>query len=51
MDVEYVLGSGDPDSVDGVYIPAWHTGYVDGTAPHVIEAVTANCKKSRMWCG
>ena len=40
LDTEYVLCSGDPDSVDGVYIPAWHTGYVDGTAPHVIEAVT-----------
>ena len=40
LDAEYVLCSGDPDSVDGVYIPAWRTGYVDGTAPHVIEAVT-----------
>ena len=40
LDTEYVLCSGDPDSVDGVYIPAWHIGYVDGTAPHVIEAVT-----------
>ena len=40
LDTESVLCSGDPDSVDGVYIPAWHTGYVDGTAPHVIEAVT-----------
>ena len=40
LDTEYVLCSGDPDSVDGVYIPAWHTGYADGTAPHVIEAVT-----------
>ncbi|MBQ1264748.1 MAG: hypothetical protein IIY04_04950 [Oscillospiraceae bacterium] len=35
LDVEYVLCSADPDSVDGVYIPAWHVGYVDGTAPHV----------------
>ena len=40
LDTEYVLCSGDPDSVDGVYIPAWRTGYADGTAPHVIEAVT-----------
>lgn len=38
QDVQYVLCSGDPDSLDGVYIPGWHTGYVDGTAPHVIEA-------------
>lgn len=26
LDVEYVLCSGDPDSVDGVYLPALHTG-------------------------
>lgn len=36
-DVEYILCSGDPDSLDGVYIPALHTGWVDGTAPHVLE--------------
>lgn len=36
-DVEYVLCSGDPDSLDGVYIPGLHTAWVDGTAPHVIE--------------
>ena len=40
LDVEYVLCSGDPDSVDGVYLPALHTGYAAGTAPHVLEAVT-----------
>lgn len=39
LDVEYVLCSGDPDSLDGVYFPALRTGYVDGTAPHVQEAV------------
>ncbi len=37
LDVEYVLCSADPDSVDGIYIPQWHVGYVDGTAPHVQE--------------
>ena len=37
MDVQYVLCSGDPDSLDGVYIPALHTAWVDGTAPHVCE--------------
>ncbi len=36
-DVEYVVCSGDPDSLDGVYIPQKHVGFVDGTAPHVIE--------------
>ena len=39
-DTECVLCSGDPESVDGVYFPALHTGYADGTAPHVLEAVT-----------
>ena len=37
MDVHYVLCSGDPDSLDGVYIPALHAAWVDGTAPHVVE--------------
>lgn len=36
-DVEYVLCSGDPDSLDGVYIPALHEGFVDGTAPHAAD--------------
>lgn len=36
-DVEYVLCSGDPDSLDGIYIPELHRGWVDGTAPHVTE--------------
>ena len=35
LPVEYVLCSGDPDSLDGVWLPALHTGFVDGTAPHV----------------
>ena len=38
-DVHYVLCSGDPDSLDGVYIPALRVAWVDGTAPHVIEPV------------
>lgn len=36
-DVEYVLCSGDPDSLDGVYIPAIGAAWVDGTAPHIGE--------------
>ena len=35
--VEYVLCSGDPDSLDGVYLPEKKLGYTDGTAPHVQE--------------
>ncbi len=34
---EYVLCSGDPDSLDGVYIPSLGIGYVDGTSPHCID--------------
>lgn len=37
-DVEYVVCSGDPSSLDGVYIPELRTGYVDGTAPHTADA-------------
>ena len=37
LDVHYVLCSGDPDSLDGVYIPALHQAWVDGTAPHAAE--------------
>ena len=37
LDVDYILCSGDPESLDGVYIPALHTGWADGTAPHVLE--------------
>ena len=37
LEVQYVLCSGDPDSLDGVYIPALGLAWVDGTAPHVVE--------------
>lgn len=37
LDVEYILCSGDPNSLDGVYIPALRKGWVDGTAPHARE--------------
>lgn len=39
LDAQSVLCSGDPDSLDGVYISSIHLGVVDGTAPHVIEPV------------
>lgn len=35
--VEQVLCSGDPDSLDGVYVPALGQAWADGTAPHVLE--------------
>lgn len=34
---EYILCSGDPDSLDAVVFPELKTALVDGTAPHVIE--------------
>ncbi len=37
LEVHYVLCSGDPDSLDGVYLPARKLAWVDGTAPHSLE--------------
>lgn len=51
LEVEYVLCSGDPDSLDAVFIPALAVGYVDGTAPHVIEAVCPGCCSSYLDLG
>lgn len=35
--VEYILCSGDPSSLDGVYFPELKLGYADATAPHILE--------------
>lgn len=35
--VEYILCSGDPDSLDAVVFPQVGAAIVDGTAPHVVE--------------
>lgn len=37
QEVEYLHCSGDPESLDGVYIPGIHAAIVDGTSPHVLE--------------
>ena len=37
LDTESILCSGDPDSLDGLFIPAIGQAWVDGTAPHVME--------------
>lgn len=34
---EYILCSGDPDSLDAVVFPQLSVALVDGTAPHVVE--------------
>ncbi len=42
--VSYIHCSGDPDSLDGIYIPEKKVGYVDATSPHVCEAkIPAAC--------
>ncbi|MGI6029278.1 MAG: hypothetical protein ACOX81_07700 [Candidatus Heteroscillospira sp.] len=38
LETEYIRCSGDPDSLDGVYIPEKHLAYVDATAPHRMDA-------------
>ncbi len=35
--VEYACCSGDPESLDGIYLRERHTAYVDATSPHVQE--------------
>lgn len=37
LSVEYIHCSGDPDSLDGVYVPEKKVGWVDGTAPHIMD--------------
>lgn len=37
LDVEYALCSGDPDSLDGVFIPDLKIAYTDGTSPHIAD--------------
>ena len=43
LDTELILCSGDPDSLDGLYIPALGQAWVDGTAPHVREPGIFGC--------
>ena len=38
LQVERILCSADPESLDGVIFPSLGTAVVDGTAPHVMEA-------------
>ena len=35
--VEYIHCSADPDSLDGILLPARKSAIVDGTSPHIIE--------------
>ena len=42
---EYILCSGDPDSLDAVVFPALGTALVDGTAPHAAAPLGHSAKK------
>ncbi|MEG2679595.1 MAG: hypothetical protein RR949_06600, partial [Oscillospiraceae bacterium] len=42
LDAEYILCSGDPDSLDGIVIPALGVAVADGTAPHVSVMKSTN---------
>jgi Cdc6-like AAA superfamily ATPase len=37
VEVEYLHCASDNNSIDGVILPRWGLGIVDGTAPHIIE--------------
>lgn len=37
IETEYILCSGDPDSLDALVLPKIKVALVDGTAPHVVE--------------
>ena len=37
LETEYILCSGDPDSLDALLLPGLGVAVVDGTAPHVVE--------------
>lgn len=39
LQVEYIHCSGDPDSLDALRLPQLRTVYVDGTAPHTVDAI------------
>lgn len=36
--VDYLHCSSDPHSLDGIYLPKYHSAAVDGTAPHIVDA-------------
>ncbi|NLZ25063.1 MAG: hypothetical protein GX891_01190 [Clostridiales bacterium] len=46
LDTEYWYCSGDPLSLDGIYIKKLNIAIVDGTAPHVIDATLPAVKET-----
>ena len=45
VETEYILCSGDPDSLDGLVLPGLRVAIVDGTAPHETVS-TGHCDTS-----
>lgn len=39
LNTQYILCSGDPESLDALILPELNTALVDGTAPHVVEPI------------
>ena len=48
---QYILCSGDPDSLDAVIFPTLHIALVDGTAPHVVEPTCPGAVESYLDLG
>lgn len=51
MEVEYFHCSSDPDSLDGVSLPALGVGMMDGTAPHVYDPVIPGARDTLVSLG
>ena len=47
LEAEYILCSGDPDSLDAVVFPRAGAAIVDGTAPHAAAPLGHLAKKSQ----
>ncbi len=51
LEVEYFHCSSDPDSLDGVSLPALGVGMMDGTAPHVYDPVIPGARDTLVSLG
>lgn len=51
LEVEYFHCSSDPDSLDGVSLPALGVGMMDGTAPHIYDPVIPGARDTLVSLG
>ena len=51
LEVEYFHCSSDPDSLDGVSLPALGVGMMDGTAPHIYDPVIPGARDTLISLG